>query len=92
MTYPTLQQLHNVARAVANAERIHVENKVLKLNLKLSDDELAQVSALAEVALKTGAPDRFLSAVAAMASKPLFVPCGCWWCKLKRVWAGMWHR
>ena len=57
---------------------------ILRQGLKLTDEEMARAKQLAELARKSGAPVRFLSAVTAVVRKPMFLPCGCWWCRLKR--------
>jgi hypothetical protein len=69
---------------VADAQRIEVENRVLKSGLQLTDDQLERARALADLAIKSGMPDRFLSAVTEITRKPLFIPCSCWWCRLRR--------
>lgn len=74
------------AQRMADAQRIEVENRVLKSGLHLTDDQLEQARALADLAIKSGMPDKFLSAVIEITRKPLLIPCTCqcWWCRFKR--------
>jgi hypothetical protein len=58
----TPRQLANAARRIAIAERTEVVNKMLMTGIKPTDEDMEKLEALANLAIKSGAPDRFLSA------------------------------
>ena len=82
--YPTSDQLARAAVRMAAAERTEVENKMLKMALRPTAEEMEQIAALVDLAIRSGDVRAFLYAAGNLVQKPLFVPCPCWWCKLKR--------
>lgn len=79
-------QMSQAAKMVSEAERIHMENRVLRSGLKLSDDDMEKAKRLAFIAMQSGDPGGFLNAVVVMVTPSPYkiVPCFCWWCRLKR--------
>lgn len=82
--YPTSDQLIRLAERVAKAERTEVTNRMLMMGLRPTDKEMDQIHTLVFLAIKSGDTSAFLHAAGAIIQKPLFIPCSCWWCKLKR--------
>ena len=82
--YPSSDQLFRAAQRVAAAERIEIENKMLMVGLHPTDEEMEQIAALVDLAVLSGDTSAFLYAAVRLVQKPLFIPCSCWWCKLKR--------
>lgn len=82
LSYPKMIQ--DAAKRVAEAEKIKVENEILKRAVRATDEDMVRYRELATLALKVAYPYQFLAACDALTRQPLFVPCPCWWCKLKR--------
>lgn len=79
------ENLQRLANQAAGIEKIKAREKWLQYSLKISDDELEKANKVAEAAINSGSPDYFLATIANMIRKPIFLPCNCWWCKLKRA-------
>jgi len=81
---PTDEQIERAAKRIVEAQRTEVMNQILMVGINPTDEEMEKIERLIDLAIQSGNPTAFLSAVSHLTFKPLFVPCACWWCKLKR--------